>query len=448
MALIVVLWISAILTLLMYAFLQEMQVEYALAGGFGDEKKAEQLAWSAIDAGCAEAENDVRGFHALWDPWSHDELRFYEAPLGDGAFTLLHATYADDKRRLWGLDDEASKINLNVAPRDVLMRLPRMTAEVADSIVDWRDQDSTASASGAEDSYYLALDPPYRCKNQPFETVEELALVRGVTPEILYGEDVNLNGRLDPNENDGDTSYPPDNRDGKLDPGLWAFCTVWSFDRNESAEGLPRVNVNTASGQQLTDAGCTAAEAQAIQLQRVARGPFQSVAHLLGDSAAGVPPVFTNARFDEMADLFTVLDGERLPGLVNVNTAPKQVLLCLPGMTSALADEMIAHRAVVGTDLSSIAWLLDVANPAEFQPFANGITVRSYQFRMHAVGRVGTPYASNATSEPAERPRAFKRMLAVFDLTATPRARLVYWKDLTRLGMPYDPAENPQEPNP
>ena len=75
MALIVVLWISAILTLLMYSFLAQMQVEYALAGGYGDEKKAEQLAWSAIDLGCAEADNDVRDFHALWDPWSHDALR-------------------------------------------------------------------------------------------------------------------------------------------------------------------------------------------------------------------------------------------------------------------------------------------------------------------------------------------------------------------------------------
>jgi general secretion pathway protein K len=182
-ALIVVLWIVAILTLLLYSFLTRMRVEYALAAGFGDEKKAEQLAWSAIDYGCAAAKNNVKTWHALTDPeWSHDDLKFFEVALGDGAFTLSHPTYGDDRRVLWGLDDETSKINLNVAPKAVLARLPRMTEEIADSIIDWRDADANPGASGAEDSYYLALDPPYRCKNQPFESVEELLLVGGVPP--------------------------------------------------------------------------------------------------------------------------------------------------------------------------------------------------------------------------------------------------------------------------
>ena len=40
-ALLIVLWLMAILTLLMYAFLADMQVEYAIAGGYGDSRKAE-----------------------------------------------------------------------------------------------------------------------------------------------------------------------------------------------------------------------------------------------------------------------------------------------------------------------------------------------------------------------------------------------------------------------
>ena len=35
-------------------------------------------------------------------------------------------------------------------------------------------------------------------------SVREVLLVNGATPELLYGEDWNLNGRLDPNENDGE----------------------------------------------------------------------------------------------------------------------------------------------------------------------------------------------------------------------------------------------------
>ena len=447
-ALIVVLWIAAILTALMYAFLSRMRVEYALAGGFGDEKKAEQLAWSAIDYGCAAVQSNVKTWHALTDPeWSHDDLRFFEVALGDGAFTLSHPTYGDERRVLWGLDDETSKINVNVAPKEVLTRLPRVTEEIADSIIDWRDADANPGAAGAEDSYYLALDPPYRCKNQPFESVEELLLVRGVTPEILYGEDANLNGRLDDNENDGDDSYPPDNKDGKLDPGLWPLTTAWSRDRNTTSDGEPRVNINGSQVQQLTAAGLTNGEAQGVLAGLLSGGPYLSVAALLGDPAAGRPRVLTPDRFRDVVDRLTTIDGEEVPGLVNLNTAPQQVLLALPGMSESLALEIIAYRAVEGTDLSSMGWLLDLFEPAEFLPFAHLVTFRSYQFRLHATGRLGTPYASRPAAEAGERPRAFKRMVAVFDLMAAPRPRIVYWKDATRWGMPYDPEDGPNPRN-
>ena len=70
--------------------------------------------------------------------------------------------------------------------------------------MNWRSPASAASADGASDSYYLSLPQPYNCKNSPFETVEELLLVEGVTPQLLYGDDTNRNGILDPNEFDID----------------------------------------------------------------------------------------------------------------------------------------------------------------------------------------------------------------------------------------------------
>ena len=63
-----------------------------------------------------------------------------------------------------------------------------------------------------------------------------------MTTDLLYGEDSDLNGILDPNENDGDYSAPTDNRDGKLDVGLLAYFTVSS---RESMSG--RTNVNNAA---------------------------------------------------------------------------------------------------------------------------------------------------------------------------------------------------------
>jgi type II secretory pathway component PulK len=430
----------AVLTLLMYAFLGEMQVEYALAGGFGEEKKAEQLAWSAMDVGCAAAANDTLAFHQLTDAsWSHDDSQYFEYPLGEGAFTLVHPAYAetgDATRIRWGLEDEASKINLNTAPREILMKLPRMTEEIADSIIDWRDTDSAPGPSGAEDAYYQALSPAYACKNQPFESIEELLYVRGVTPEILYGEDTNLNGMLDANENDGDRNPPADNSDGRLDPGLYAFVTVWSQDSNLGADGQPRVNLNTATPEQLAGAGLEGNEVQAAMQYRLTGGLFPSVAHLLN--------FMSTRRFREVADRFTVVEGDRIPGQVNVNTAPKPVLLALPGLTEELAAKILDYRTRTDVDLSNIGWLTEAVTKEQLQALGPFITVRSNQFRIHAVGRVGTPYlTTSTTSVVPERPGAFKRMLGVFDRLAQPRARLVYWKDTTRLGLPYDPEDGP-----
>src|SRR5258706_7110040 len=74
----------------------------------------------------------------------------------------------------------------------------------------------------------MRRNPPYRCKNANFETVDELRLVIGADWDLVFGEDANLNGILDPNENDADVSVPADNRDGKLDPGLFEYLTVYT----------------------------------------------------------------------------------------------------------------------------------------------------------------------------------------------------------------------------
>jgi len=444
-ALLIVLWLMAILTLLMYAFLADMQVEYAIAGGYGDSRKAEQLAWSAIDLACATVLADTQTWQSLNDTtWATNPTNFYEVPLGEGAFTLFRPTYDDSQTVLWGLDDEASKINLNTASREILLKLPNMTEEIVDAIIDWRDADSTVGASGAETSYYNTLKPPYNCKNAPFETLEELLYVKGMTPVLLFGEDFNLNGVLDANENDGDDTWPPDNRDGKLDPGLWQLCTVWSSDKNVDATGKKRVNLNSAPPNDLTAAGLLPLEAQQIATMRTLV-PFVNVAQLLGNPTVGVPAILTPQRFSLVVDKLTVVDDQAVPGLVNINTAPKQVLLALPGITEEIAVKIMEYRTTPGNDLSNMGWLLNVVEPTVLQRFAPFITCRSYQFRIHAVGRVGTPYDAGAgsSSELPERPGAFRRMVAVFDKLATPSPRLVYWKDLTKLGMPYDPQDGP-----
>ena len=109
--------------------------------------------------------------------------------------------------------------------------------------LDWRDADSNprGEAAGTEGEYYRNLDKPYRVKNGPFDTVEELLLVQGVTPRILFGEDHDRNGLLTPNEDDEDDTFPPDNADGLLNRGLFPYLTVFSYEDNVSNDNKPRI---------------------------------------------------------------------------------------------------------------------------------------------------------------------------------------------------------------
>ena len=122
--------------------------------------------------------------------------------------------------------------------------IPGMTYELADAILDFIDSDDTPRTNGCESEYYNGLSPAYSAKNSPLESLDELLLVRGVTSEYLYGEDFNRNGLLDPNENDGDASWPPDNADGALQLGWSAYLTVYGREKNTRWDGTNRININ------------------------------------------------------------------------------------------------------------------------------------------------------------------------------------------------------------
>jgi general secretion pathway protein K len=64
---------------------------------------------------------------------------------------------------------------------------PQEVENIVDAIKDWIDPDSETTRFGAETTYYESLEKPYPCKNGPFEFLEELLLVRGITKELFYG---------------------------------------------------------------------------------------------------------------------------------------------------------------------------------------------------------------------------------------------------------------------
>jgi general secretion pathway protein K len=65
------------------------------------------------------------------------------------------------------------------------------------ALIDWIDSDSNednpgGGVRGAEDDYYLRLEKPYHCNNKPLVSLDELAMIRGFTPEVRRALEPNV----------------------------------------------------------------------------------------------------------------------------------------------------------------------------------------------------------------------------------------------------------------
>jgi general secretion pathway protein K len=186
MVLLILLWVLAIVSLITLSFSKSIRVEFNAAKNNKDMVLAHYLA----RAGMAEsAFRLIRRQLAPPMPLPEGAIR----PPDDLDLGLVVSTYPEGKVTT-RIMDESGKISLNFANDEMLRRLmaaigiEKRTADViVDSIFDWMDADNLHRLSGAEDDYYQSLNPPYRAKNGPFDTVEELLLVKGVTPDIFYG---------------------------------------------------------------------------------------------------------------------------------------------------------------------------------------------------------------------------------------------------------------------
>ncbi|MDA0282817.1 MAG: type II secretion system protein GspK, partial [Planctomycetota bacterium] len=250
--LILVLVVIAMLTLGAYSFFEIMVSESEATAMYSRQAETRAFAESGIELVAAvlatpETEDDVSLYH---NPGRFQAvlMRDSENARGRGYFSVVAPIEVDSTASLSrsGLVDESGRLNVNQIlkfelsedeSRELLMYLPDMTEEVADAILDWIDDDETLRAYGAEGDYYSSLDPPYYAKNSNLASIDELLQVAGVTADLLYGEDANRNGLLDPNENDGDANAPFDNADGILQPGWAAFLTVNSRELNQRADG-------------------------------------------------------------------------------------------------------------------------------------------------------------------------------------------------------------------
>lgn len=379
----------------------------------------------------------------------------------------------------YGLEDESTRLNLNTllsaeqltpgAGVTLLMALPGMTEDVAHAILDWLDADDEPRELGAEIDYYSGLSPAYAPKNGPLETVEELLLVRGVTPQLLFGSDINRNGQLDPHESGDDGSG------GATDPvafrGWSAYLTLHSTERNVNPDGQPRIYLNQSDLQKLSDElsavfpeewvtfiiayrqsgpySGTIRQAQPtggkqLDLTKPARTPVGQVLDLVG---ANVRHTFSGEQTSSIVaspfsdglgamatympllmDHVSVNPALTVPGRINVNQAPATVLAGIPGMTPEIVDQILARRDIAPSDnvgRRHETWLLQegVVTLSEMKQMMTFVTAGGSVYRAQIVGY----YQGGQAASRAE---------VIFDAT-TPLPRILFWRDISHLGRGY-----------
>jgi len=186
-ALLISLLIIILLVVMIFEADFQSRADLRAAGNFRDDLKAFYLARSAVSAAEALLKDDAKNssaYDGLDEFWAFPMSEF---PLGDGVLSGV-------------IEDEERKINLNSltkrlttttvvnqpmkAQLERLFELLALDPHLVDAIVDWIDPDGDPQPFGAEDETYLRLDPPYETPDRPFETLEELRMVSGITDEI------------------------------------------------------------------------------------------------------------------------------------------------------------------------------------------------------------------------------------------------------------------------
>ncbi|MBM4088457.1 MAG: hypothetical protein FJ276_03370 [Planctomycetes bacterium] len=505
---VVVAVVVLLISLAALGFLLLMQMENKAAMVRGDQLQAESVAASGSDylAAILEAPRDKRPPRADRD----DVPDLFAGILVDGEadedverqgrFSIFVAMESQDAAQTcrFGYENESAKLNLAQLVawdrrrpgwgRQALMNLPAMDESTADAMLDWIDRDREARDFGAEADYYAGLDPPRRPRDGTPSSLEELLLARGVTREKLLGLDLNGDFRVDSWESERARSQASAAASG-ASAGAgdrhvpWSrFLTLYSGERDESADGRPRVQLNEADlgklHRELTSvleptwanfivayrqfgpfSGSGSAEDPSqlvVDLSHAAKFPLQSPLDLIGarvaipddsanpsgaNSGAGsaksekpkrivaspftTDPVRMRDYLPTLMDRVTVGDGRPLYGRVNINLAPREVLRGVPGIDTAVAERIVSARDVVSSDHAArrhAVWLLaeQIVDLAAMKQLERYVTTGGDVARAHVVGY----YDDRAP---------IVRFEVVLDATERP-ARQLYYKDLRRLG--------------
>lgn len=193
-ALIMVLWVMAILSVVALEFSFAMRTEITVT----KNHKEDLQRYTMAEGGVQRAITELIYKHDARLQQVKKTLALEEIPpeqqewIADGRSYTLPFDQGTCEVRIM---NEAGKININIVSEPLLRKVIGQLAlegetkdVVVDSILDWRDPNDFYRANGAENDYYLSLEEPYYCKNGNLDSVEELLLVKGVTPDLYHGK--------------------------------------------------------------------------------------------------------------------------------------------------------------------------------------------------------------------------------------------------------------------
>ena len=384
----------------------------------------------------------------------------------------------------YGVENESARLHLaavlrweNDEPgsgREALLKLPDMTPQVADAILDWIDSDNEAREFGAEADDYRDASPPYSPRNAIPQSLDELLLVKSVTQQLLFGFDVNRNFYLDTNEElamqsagaqDSSTSTSDSNAFG------WQrFLTVSSSESNRDANGNPRIDLNQSNLVDLSSQLNLFLPADVVTFILLYRqyGPVESSTSITSDTTGDTGPIATTfdpsvpprIGFVTMAELIDATvsvptpDGqatiyaspfrsdnettrEYLPillsrttagrpnvGRINLNLASPSVLNAMPMLSEDTVGRIVEQRSsLTASTRLSVAWLLTegILSPELFKVALPWLTTGGETV-------AGQIIVFRDSAGP------FTRYEFIIDQASTPPRR-IRWRNLNRRGI-------------
>lgn len=443
-----------VLLLVLVVVMLASMVAVSLMFLLGAEKTASATGWegeqawavalTGLDRAIQVARRSARE-EAAWrdNPAEFRDQLVHEDGLQRWFFTVYSPGDDESGWVRFGLTDEASKLNILRSSPAMLDALSGMRMEggegwngASPAPATGEEGRGSGSRSGMATNELAGAGGHWSCADEYLQS-------SGVSALAWYGEDANFNGRLDANENDGETQWPPDNQDSRLDRGLRQDLTVHSYDVNEDGSGQPRIRLNDPQADWAA-AGLPASVGDYVAAMGRAGQSIEHPADLLeaegtfpAARGSGQETVRAGVGKDELPALLdrcTVSDQERLEGLINVNTAPAAVLRTLPGVDEALAEAIVARRSNLSQeDRGTIAWLYQegLMNADQFKGVAPLLTTRSLQFHCYVAG----------FNRPGRRHRILE---AIFDV-APEAPRVLFLRDVTRSGLPLNLAGDEPE---